>query len=241
MGEVVRRDELVANIETDKVTIPVNSPEGGKLTKMFAASGDTVEVGSDLFEIDLDYKQPEASPTVMDEPANIKTLKTVAEDMKFENEKLKDLEPKSQDPQSLEPKSIIIRSVSQNSSRSEKKIPLSRMRIRIADRMKEAQNTAASLTTFNEVDMSALSNLRSLFREEYQEKYGIKLGYMSAFVKACAIVLQDIPVVNSQIDYGNKQIITPDYVDISVAVSTPKVCFDSCIVGAGDSGAKELP
>ncbi|PSN41699.1 Dihydrolipoyllysine-residue succinyltransferase component of 2-oxoglutarate dehydrogenase complex [Blattella germanica] len=105
-------------------------------------------------------------------------------------------------------------------TRSEQRVKMNRMRQRIAQRLKEAQNVNAMLTTFNEVDMSNIMEFRKAHQEAFQKKHGIKFGFMSAFVKASAYALQDQPVVNAVID-GN-EIIYRDYVDISVAVATPK-------------------
>lgn len=105
-------------------------------------------------------------------------------------------------------------------TRSEQRVKMNRMRQRIAQRLKEAQNTNAMLTTFNEIDMSNIMEFRKAYLEAFQKKYNIKFGFMSAFVKAAAFALQDQPVVNAVID-GN-EIIYRDYVDISVAVATPK-------------------
>lgn len=105
-------------------------------------------------------------------------------------------------------------------TRTETRVPMNRMRLRIADRLKEAQNTNAMLTTFNEIDMSAYMNLRKDYGEQFMKKHGVKLGFMSGFVKASAIALQQQPIVNAVID--GKDIVYRDFVDISVAVSTPK-------------------
>uniref|UniRef100_A0A1X7V5P4 Dihydrolipoyllysine-residue succinyltransferase component of 2-oxoglutarate dehydrogenase complex, mitochondrial n=1 Tax=Amphimedon queenslandica TaxID=400682 RepID=A0A1X7V5P4_AMPQE len=105
-------------------------------------------------------------------------------------------------------------------SRSEKRTKMSRMRQRIAERLKEAQNVNAMLTTFNEVDMSSVIELRKKFQDAFVKKHGIKLGFMSPFVKAACSALEDQPVVNAVID--NNEIIYRDYIDISVAVATPK-------------------
>lgn len=96
---------------------------------------------------------------------------------------------------------------------------MSRIRQRIADRLKGSQNTYATLTTFNEVDMSEVTNMRNKFQEEFSKKYGIKLGFMSFFLKASTMALQELPIVNSVID--GTDIIHRDYIDISVAVATP--------------------
>jgi 2-oxoglutarate dehydrogenase E2 component (dihydrolipoamide succinyltransferase) len=97
---------------------------------------------------------------------------------------------------------------------------MNRMRLRIAERLKESQNTAASLTTFNEVDMSSLMEMRNLYKEEVLKRTGVKLGFMSAFSRAVVLALKAVPAVNASIE-GN-EIIYRDYVDISVAVATEK-------------------
>lgn len=98
------------------------------------------------------------------------------------------------------------------------------MRLRIAERLKQSQNTTASLTTFNEVDMSNIMEFRSLYKENILKKTGVKLGFMSAFARACALAMRDIPAVNASIEgpNGGDTIVYRDYVDISVAVATEK-------------------
>lgn len=104
------------------------------------------------------------------------------------------------------------------------KVKMNRMRLRIAERLKQSQNTAASLTTFNEVDMSSLMQFRKLYKEEILKKTGIKLGFMSAFSRACVLAMRDVPAVNASIEGpgGGDTIVYRDYVDISVAVATEK-------------------
>lgn len=103
-------------------------------------------------------------------------------------------------------------------------VKMNRMRLRIAERLKQSQNTAASLTTFNEVDMSSLMEFRKLYKEEVLKKTGVKLGFMSAFSRACVLAMRDIPAVNASIEgpNGGDTIVYRDYVDISVAVATEK-------------------
>jgi len=105
-------------------------------------------------------------------------------------------------------------------TRTETRVPMNRMRKKIASVLKEAQNTTAMLTTFNEVDMSGYMNLRKEYGELFMKKHDIKLGFMSGFIKAAAMALQEQPVVNAVID-GNDMVYR-DFIDISVAVSTPK-------------------
>ena len=104
------------------------------------------------------------------------------------------------------------------------KVKMNRMRLRISERLKQSQNTAASLTTFNEVDMSSLMQFRKLYKDDVLKKTGVKLGFMSAFSRACILAMRDIPAVNASIEGpgGGDTIVYRDYVDISVAVATEK-------------------
>jgi 2-oxoglutarate dehydrogenase E2 component (dihydrolipoamide succinyltransferase) len=97
---------------------------------------------------------------------------------------------------------------------------MNRMRLRIAERLKESQNAAASLTTFNEIDMSSLVDMRKRYKEEVLKTHEVKLGFMSAFAKACTVALNEIPAANASIE--GDEIVYRDYVDLSVAVATPK-------------------
>lgn len=239
----MEQDETVANIETDKVTIPVNAPSAGQITHHFAKEGDTVQVGADLFKYDPE-KIPEkpkekpaaaapqtskssgdnfpaskssggapatATPPPATEPLRPPTQRVVLEKAEQETGK----------PQTPPSKSLFVISEGER-SREEHRERLTRMRGRIAERMKQSQNTAASLTTFNEIDMSALVSLRSRYKDEFAKKHGVKFGFMSPFIRAAATVLRDIPVVNARLDMEAGEIIYHDYVDLSVAVATPK-------------------
>lgn len=97
---------------------------------------------------------------------------------------------------------------------------MSRMRLRIAERLKESQNAAASLTTFNEIDMSAIMALRKKYKDDIFKEQGVKLGFMSAFARASVLALKEIPAANASIE--GDEIVYRDYVDLSVAVATPK-------------------
>ena len=111
---------------------------------------------------------------------------------------------------------------------------MNRMRLRIAERLKQSQNTAASLTTFNEVDMSSLMQFRKLYKDETLKKTGVKLGFMSAFSRACVLAMMDIPAINASIEgsNGGDTIVYRDYVDISVAVATEKGLVTPVVRGA---------
>lgn len=108
--------------------------------------------------------------------------------------------------------------------REERRVKMNRMRLRIGERLKQSQNTAASLTTFNEVDMSAIMEFRKLYKDEVLKKTGVKLGFMSAFTRAAVLAARDLPLVNASIEGpdGGDTIVFRDYVDVSVAVATEK-------------------
>ena len=122
-------------------------------------------------------------------------------------------------PKKEEPKQATISPTFTGGSRNQKREPISRMRQRIAERLKGSQNTYATLTTFNEVDMSEVMNLRNKYQEEFTKKYGVKLGFMSFFLKASTMALMENPIVNAVID--GEEIVYRDFIDISVAVATP--------------------
>lgn len=124
---------------------------------------------------------------------------------------------KSTEPEGKEPKP-------QAGARTERRVKMSAMRRRIAERLKQSQNAAASLTTFNEIDMSSLMDMRSTYKDQILKQHGIKLGFMSAFAKASCLALKEIPAANASIEGPGQgdQIVYRDYVDLSVAVATPK-------------------
>ncbi|KAK0290343.1 2-oxoglutarate dehydrogenase complex E2 component [Friedmanniomyces endolithicus] len=128
-------------------------------------------------------------------------------------------DPSVQKPQDVQPKVEL-----PYGSREERRVKMNRMRLRIAERLKQSQNTAASLTTFNEVDMSALMDMRKRYKDEVLKTQGVKLGFMSAFSKAAILAMKDIPAVNASIEGAGSgdTIVYRDYVDVSVAVATEK-------------------
>ncbi|KAF6241282.1 hypothetical protein HO173_001077 [Letharia columbiana] len=138
-----------------------------------------------------------------------------------EPSKHKEPSPKPQESKKPEPKS---KDTAPLGNREERRVKMNRMRLRISERLKQSQNTAASLTTFNEVDMSNLMQFRKLYKDEVLKKTGVKLGFMSAFSRACILAMRDIPAVNASIEGpgGGDTIVYRDYVDISVAVATEK-------------------
>ena len=186
---------------------------------MFAKEGDTVEVGSNLFKLDIDAKAPAVVNTPKAEPVKAAAPPPPPNQASKPAEPSKSSAPMTPAP---EPAKTQVSAPSMSAGRTESREKMTRMRLKIAERMKEAQNSAASLTTFNEVDMSALAAIRSQYKDEFVKEHGVKLGYMSAFVRACAQALQEIPVVNARIDSATSEIVYSNFVDISVAVATPK-------------------
>ena len=201
-GEFVEVDEPIVELETDKVTLEVPAPISGILDNLAVSEGDTVEVGALLAMIVAGEKTEEPKkPAVEKKEEKVHQQKVVSN--------INESKP-------IAPESKVIRST-QNEN-LEERVPMSRLRLAIARRLKEAQNTAAMLTTYNEVDMSALMEMRNNYQESFEKKNGVRLGYMSFFVKAAIDALNQFPAVNAEID-GN-DIIYKNYYNIGVAVGT---------------------
>lgn len=216
VGDYVAQDELVATIETDKIDIEVNAPVAGTITEFLVAVEDTVEVGQEIIKIEEGGAPAEGAKK--EEP------KVEAPATKEEPKKESAPAPKTEAKKEVkkeEPKKESEAASFTSFSRAEERVKMNRMRLRIAERLKESQNTTASLTTFNEVDMSGLMEMRKLYKDEVLDKTGIKLGFMGAFAKACTLASKEIPAVNASIE-NNDTMVFRDYMDISVAVATPK-------------------
>ncbi|KAK9462671.1 uncharacterized protein V1516DRAFT_670853 [Lipomyces oligophaga] len=230
VGEYVEQDEEVASIETDKIDVAVNAPASGVITEVLAAEEDTVTVGQDLFKIDTDAtggsapaapkeapkaEEPKAAAAAPAAAAPTPTPSAPAPKAAAPPPPPK-AAPKKAEPAPSAPATI--------GGREERRVKMNRMRLRIAERLKESQNTAASLTTFNEVDMSNLMEFRKSYKDDILKKTGVKIGFMSFFSKAVCVAAKDIPAVNGAIEgpNGGDTIVYRDYVDISVAVATPK-------------------
>jgi len=230
VGDFVKQDEEVATIETDKVDVSVNSPASGTIVEVFAAEEDNVAVGADLFKLELGDGPKEgaaaASEPKKEEPKQEEPKKEEPKEEKPQESKPAPPkeEPKKVEQKQEESKPAASQPTEQPKSaygnRSENRVKMNRMRLRIAERLKNAQDTAASLTTFNEIDMTNLMDLRSTYKDAVLKKHNVKFGFMSAFIKASAVALQELPTVNASID--GSEIVYHDYVDISVAVATPK-------------------
>ena len=201
-GEFVEVDEPIVELETDKVTLEVPAAVSGILDNLAVSEGDTVEVGALLAIIVAGEKTDENSkPTPKQENKKVEEQTIKLE--KVENKQI-----------NIKPE--VVREAVNNTL--EERVPMSRLRQAIARRLKEAQNTAAMLTTYNEVDMTALMEMRKNYQDSFEKKNGVRLGYMSFFVKASIDALSQFPAVNAEID-GN-DIVYKNYYNIGVAVGT---------------------
>ena len=229
-GDFVDLDEIIAIIETEKVKVDIRSGEAGLLSNLFAKEGDVVAVGKPLYEIDDAVKKPAAAKPepVAQTQAPLKAAEKAAPPPPPVS-KPKPAKPATS--QVADSRSTLKENFRRNHeiftffleigqvSREERREKMSRMRIKIAQRLKDSQNTYALLTTFQEVDMGNVMDMRNIFQEEFVKKYHVKLGFMSFFVKAATMCLQDQPILNAVIN--GDEIIYRSYVDISVAVATP--------------------
>ena len=193
-GDAVDADEVIAQIETDKVTIDVRAPSAGVLNAYKVGEGDTVTVGQALATF-----TPGGAGSAAKAAAAPPAAAPAA--------------PAAAPPPSPSPAPML-------GERRETRVKMTRLRLRVSERLKSAQNTYAMLTTFNEIDMSGLMSLRSQFKDAFLEQHGVKLGFMSCFVKASAKALKTVPAVNAIID--GDEIVYREFYDVSIAVSAPK-------------------
>ncbi|XP_075666318.1 dihydrolipoyllysine-residue succinyltransferase component of 2-oxoglutarate dehydrogenase complex 1, mitochondrial-like [Castanea sativa] len=230
-GDRVKIDEPIAQIETDKVTIDVASPEAGVILELVAKEGETVEPGTKIAVISksgggVSESHVAPSEDVPSEAASKPSAGKKKEDKEKPKEekslpkpKAETSPPKPKAPSPPPPKASATEPQLPPKER-ERRVPMTRLRKRVATRLKDSQNTFAMLTTFNEVDMTNLMKLRSEYKDAFVEKHGVKLGLMSGFIKGAVSGLQNQPIVNAVID--GDDIIYRDYIDISIAVGTPK-------------------
>ncbi|RYP32699.1 hypothetical protein DL767_005101 [Monosporascus sp. MG133] len=244
VGDYVEQDEEIATIETDKIDVAVNAPEAGVLKELLANEEDTVVVDQEIAKIEGGAAKPEggdkkpeskeppkkeeASTEARPAPAEAENKPEPKPESKPESQAAKPSpapQPKKESQPAAQPaKGTPASTGPMLGSREERRVKMNRMRLRIAERLKQSQNTAASLTTFNEVDMSSLMEFRKLYKDEVLKKTGVKLGFMSAFARASVLAMRDIPAINASIEgeNGGDTIVYRDYVDISVAVATEK-------------------
>lgn len=243
VGDQVRADENVMEIETDKTTVGVPTPVAGVIQEIYVHPGDTVKAGQQLFKVKAGAvsgqpaaKTAAAAAPPTSAPAAPRTVAAAPPPRPAAQPATPPPPPpRPSAPISSKPATAARTSATSEplvkvppadfsreitGTRSEQRVKMNRMRLKIAERLKDAQNTNAMLTTFNEIDMGNIMEFRKANLDAFVKKYGIKFGFMSVFCKAAAYALQDQPVVNAVIE-GN-EIVYRDYCDISVAVATPK-------------------
>jgi len=229
-GDHVDVDDVVVVLETDKVSVDVRAAEAGSIVEIMGEIDDVVEVGSPLFRIDTDAKAPEGGPpaeAAAPEPTPAKEEPVAAAAAPAPAAATPPPPPAATAPPppaptpTAPPSPVVEEATAPLGQRSERRTKMSRMRQRVAARLKDAQNTAAMLTTFQECDMGNLMEMRSRHKDEFMAKHGVKLGFMSAFVKASTAALRELPAVNAYIDDETKEIVYRDYCDVSVAVASP--------------------
>jgi len=238
VGDPVKADEPVVELETDKVSVAVPSPEAGVLSEIKIQAGSTVNVGAVLGSIGAgtanapkkeSVKAPEpAKPKTVEVPTSKKEIlspavKRIVEEKRID---ISTISGSGRDGRIL--KGDLLESMGLPSAPStaraakgdEERVKMTRLRSTIAKRLKEAQNNAAMLTTFNEIDMSRIIEMRAEYKDGFQKRYGVKLGFMSFFVRSCVEALKAFPVINAEIQQD--EIVYKNYYNIGVAVGTEK-------------------
>lgn len=234
VGDAVKADELIVELETDKVTLEVNAPSNGLISALNVKEGDNVKVGDLIASMQEGGAIVKATPVVASTPqapapaqSNSQfplspAPKKLAAENNIDASKIsgsgKDGRVTKGDV--LEAISSPAVAASVSDAKPTERVRMSKLRQKIAERLKESQNTAAILTTFNEVDMTAVMALRNEYKEAFEKKHGAKLGFMSFFVKACVTALKELPAVNAEID--GTDIIYKNFYDIGVAVGSPQ-------------------
>ncbi|MEM7719938.1 MAG: biotin/lipoyl-containing protein, partial [Pseudomonadota bacterium] len=240
-GDAVAADEILCELETDKVSVEVPAPSAGVLSEIVAAEGTTVEAGGKLAVLAASGSvaaAPSAAPAptpetgekdVEDAPSAKKMMaeNNLSPDavtgtgkdgriMKEDVQKaLASPTPQAEAPAPVAPRAPV---AAEDAAREER-VKMTRLRQTIARRLKDSQNTAAMLTTYNEVDMTEVMALRKEYKELFEKKHGVKLGFMSFFTKACCHALKEVPDVNAEID--GTDVVYKNFVHMGVAVGTP--------------------
>ncbi len=237
-GDAVKADELIVELETDKVTLEVNAPSAGVISELKVNEGDNVKVG-DLIALMsaggavVSIKDAPSSTQAAEKPAQNNSAasflspapKKLAAENNVDTSKIsgsgKDGRVTKGDVlDAVSAGNTSVAAAPAAGAKSTERVKMSKLRQKIAERLKESQNTAAILTTFNEVDMTEVMALRAQYKDAFEKKHGAKLGFMSFFVKACVTALKELPAVNAEID--GTDIIYKNFYDIGVAVGSPQ-------------------
>jgi 2-oxoglutarate dehydrogenase E2 component (dihydrolipoamide succinyltransferase) len=239
VGDFVRREENLIDLETDKVVLELPASENGGLVEIIGKPGDIVKSGQLLAYFDTDIKAPEVSAQaqpgkVSTSPATnavaatpsavsangggVKAMPAAAKVAADNGVNLVEVSGTGRASRIL--KEDVLKSINGKGARIEERVPMSRLRKRVAERLLESQQTNAILTTFNEVNMKPIMDLRSKYKDVFEKKHGIKLGFMAFFVKAAMHALKQYPVLNASID--GDDIVYHGYFDIGIAVGTSR-------------------
>ena len=247
-GDAVKKDEVLVEIETDKVAVEVSAPADGVLVEIVAANGATVTPGQTIARISTDGKAavvasapvaaapaaPVAAAASTDKPLSPAVQRIVSETGLDPNsvsgtgkdgritkgDALAALSTPAPAASAPVPAPVAVAAAPRATGPREERVKMTRLRQTIARRLKESQNTAAQLTTFNEVDMTTVMALRNTYKDAFEKRHGVKLGFMSFFAKAVVAALKDIPAVNAEID--GTDIIYKNHYDLGIAVGTEK-------------------
>ena len=222
-GDFVEIDDVVVEIETDKVVLEVPAEESGVLSEISAEEGETVSEQQLLGMIDDEAEAVDAKSNEAEEDTKEKVEESVSsvpnepDETEEKEEKQEEVieKPQEQINQASETSSAQV-----SSNRMEERVPMTRIRKTIANKLHSASQNTAMLTTFNEVDMSEILSMRASYKEAFEKKYSVKLGFMSFFVKAAVESLKKFPTVNAYID--GDEIVYHAYCDVSVAVSSDR-------------------
>ena len=241
IGEAVARDEILVDIETDKVVLEVPAPQAGVLVEIIVNEGDTVTSQQVLAKIDTEAAAVSAAPAQaapaaeaaapaaasnaqagVAMPAAAKLAAEKGVDVGSIQGSGRDGRVLKEDVQnaSAAPKAAAPAAPIPVGARPEERVPMSRLRARVAERLLASQQENAILTTFNEVNMKPIMDLRAKYKEKFEKEHGVKLGFMSFFVKAAVAALKKYPVVNASVD--GKDIVYHGYFDIGIAIGSPR-------------------
>ena len=222
-GEFVEIDDVIVEIETDKVVLEVPAEEAGILTEILAKEGETVGEQQVLALLDDEVKSTAATKEPKEEVKEVKAEEPIPPKQESVQEIIKETIEEVAAPEPIK-EELKIPAVNNNvplsGDRMEERVPMTRIRKTIATRLHSATQNTAMLTTFNEVDMSEILAMRSSFKEAFEKKYDVKLGFMSFFVKAAVESLKKFPTVNAYLD--GDDIVYHAYCDVSVAVSSDR-------------------
>jgi 2-oxoglutarate dehydrogenase E2 component (dihydrolipoamide succinyltransferase) len=242
VGDRVQRDEPLTDLETDKVILEVAAPASGILKEILMPAGSEVKAGDVLAVIDAEAGAVASQPVPVASTGKVDAAPVKSEPIpvpKPAPQPIPAVVPDSPPPAKVEavPAAPVAKPATAPAStksapcepcppcdklleRTERRVPMSRLRQRIAERLKEAQNTAAMLTTFNEINMQPVMELRTRYQDRFQKEHGVKLGFMSFFTKAACQALKVFPLVNASIE--GRDLVYHDYYDVGVAVSSER-------------------